>query len=92
MECNCSHCSRKGFLLTFVPRADLRVKSGEHDLSTNTFNKHRIRHRFRPACGCAPFAEGKAPDSAETATINIRCLAACELLTLNIVSVDGRSF
>lgn len=24
IECNCSHCSRKGYLLWFVPRAGLR--------------------------------------------------------------------
>jgi len=27
MECNCSHCSRKGYLLWFVPREQFRLKS-----------------------------------------------------------------
>src|SRR5690606_33723486 len=31
IDCNCSHCSRKGYLLWFVPREKLRFKSGEED-------------------------------------------------------------
>ena len=27
MDCNCSHCSRKGYLLWFVPRSQFRLKS-----------------------------------------------------------------
>ena len=34
MECNCSHCSRKGYLLWFVPRSQLRLKSTTDSLST----------------------------------------------------------
>ena len=27
IECNCSHCSRKGYLLFFVPKEKLRLAS-----------------------------------------------------------------
>ena len=37
IECNCSHCSRKGYLLWFVPRAQLRLTTPESNLSTYTF-------------------------------------------------------
>ena len=55
MECNCSHCSRKGYLLWFVPRSQFELQSPESALSTYTFNKHVIQHHFCPKCGCAPF-------------------------------------
>lgn len=29
LECNCSHCSRKGYLLWFVPRDKLRLSAPE---------------------------------------------------------------
>ncbi|WP_457094643.1 GFA family protein, partial [Microvirga sp. P5_D2] len=29
IECNCSICSRKGYLLSFAPRAAMRVIQGE---------------------------------------------------------------
>lgn len=92
MECNCSHCSRKGYLLSFVPRGALTVTQGEGDLSTYTFHKHAIRHRFCPTCGCAPFAEGRKPTGEETAAINMRCLEGFDLKNVNPIPVDGRSF
>lgn len=92
VECNCSHCSRKGYLLTFVPRGALNVLSGEDDLSTYTFNTHTIRHRFCSTCGCAPFGEGKKPTGEDTAAINVRCLEGIELSELKPIPVDGRNF
>lgn len=89
MECNCSHCSRKGYLLWFVPRAQLNLLTG---LSTYTFNKHVIKHHFCSKCGCAPFGFGKGRSEAETAAINVRCLEGVELSSLKKVPVDGRSF
>ena len=92
MECNCSHCSRKGYLLWFVPRGQLQLATPEADMATYTFNKHAIQHRFCPHCGCAPLAFGSMPDGTPTAAINVRCLADVDLATLPRVPVDGRSF
>lgn len=92
MECNCSHCQRKGFLLWFVPRTALRVTSGEEGLSAYTFNKHAIGHRFCPTCGVQPFALGNMPDGSETAAINIRTLEGIDIDTIPRKPVDGRSF
>jgi hypothetical protein len=92
MECNCSHCSRKGYLLWFVPRAQFTLLSGGDALTAYTFNKHRIAHQFCAKCGCAPFAFGKDPSGAEMAAINVRCLEKVELSSLKTIPVDGRSF
>jgi hypothetical protein len=91
MECNCTHCSRKGYLLWFVPKERLRVTAGDGDWGTYLFNKHVIHHHFCQTCGCAPFATGKAPDGAETAAINVRCLEDVDLASVKRVPVDGRS-
>lgn len=90
IECNCSHCQRKGYLLWFVPRGALTVEAGGEALSTYRFNKHVIDHHFCPDCGCAPFAEGKAPDGSAVAAVNVRCLEI-DLATVKRVPVDGRS-
>ena len=92
MECNCSHCSRKGYLLWFVPLAKLNLHTPENALATYTFNKHVIKHHFCPKCGCAPFGFGKDRAGAATAAINVRCLEGVELSTLKRIPVDGRSF
>jgi hypothetical protein len=92
LECNCSHCSRKGFLLWFVPREHLRTGTSIDQLASYRFNRHVIDHRFCPDCGCAPFSLGTAPDGKETAAINIRCLEGIDLTEVKRVPVDGRSF
>ena len=91
IECNCSHCSRKGFLLWFVPRAKLTLGTPESDLATYTFNRHVIKHHFCPTCGCAPFGFGTSRDGAPTAAVNVRCLESLELGGLKRVPFDGRS-
>ena len=52
---------RKGSLLWFVPRDQLRLATPEEESSTYTFNKHVIKHRFCPTCGIHPFGEGVDP-------------------------------
>lgn len=92
IECNCSHCSRKGYLLWFIPRTQMTLNSEISDLSTYTFNRHVISHHFCPTCGCAPFGFGVQPDGSETAAINVRCLEGVDLTAIEREFVDGRSF
>jgi hypothetical protein len=91
IECNCSHCSRKGYLLWFVPRQALKLETSESELSTYLFNKHVIEHRFCAACGCAPFGLGTDPAGNATAAINVRCIEGLDLGQLRRTAYDGRS-
>lgn len=93
MDCNCSLCRRRGGLLAFFPREALQLQTPESDMSTYTFNKHAIQHRFCPRCGIAPFGEGVHPKTgAKTAAVNVRCLPDVDLSALKITQVDGASF
>lgn len=90
MECNCSHCSRKGYLMWFVPRSQFRSLTPESDMSTYLFNKHVIKHHFCPTCGCAPFGIGINRAGAEMAGVNARCLEDIEIASLTRKPFDGR--
>ena len=92
MECNCSHCSRKGYQLWFVPRDKVTLKTSADAIETYTFNKHVIQHRFCKHCGCAPFGEGKDPQGNAVMAINVRCLQDLDRSAIKIVPVDGKSF
>lgn len=92
IECNCSHCSRKGYLLWFIGRDQLKITTPESDVATYTFNKHLIQHHFCATCGCAPFGVGVGPNGVATAAINVRCLDDVDLDRIQIQKVDGRSF
>jgi len=92
LECNCSHCSRKGLLLFFVPSDALRITAGADQLTTYTFYKHVIRHQFCRTCGVEPFALGRMPDGKPIAAINARCLEGIELVDFERTPVNGREF
>lgn len=91
MSCNCSHCRRKGFLLTFVPADQFTLDSGENKLTDYQFYKHKITHRFCSVCGKQSFAEGDGPDG-PTRAVNLRCVPEVDLDALKIKKVDGASF
>lgn len=91
MSCNCSICSRKGSLLWFVPRERLQLLTPEADMTTYTFNKHVIQHRFCPVCGIHPFGEGSDPQGRKMAAINVRCIEGIDLERISVRHFDGRA-
>jgi hypothetical protein len=91
MSCNCSICQRKGTLMWFVPREDLKLLTPEENAKTYTFNKHVIKHRFCPTCGMHPYGEGVDPKGNAMAAINVRCLEGIELEGIPVTYFDGRS-
>ncbi|MDO9017619.1 MAG: GFA family protein [Deltaproteobacteria bacterium] len=92
MGCNCSMCSKKGTLLSFVPAAAFVLKSGEDNLTDYLFNKHSIHHLFCKTCGVTSFARGQTPDGAAMVAVNVRCLDGFDLDAVAVKMVDGKSF
>jgi hypothetical protein len=91
MECNCSHCRRKGYLLAFVAPDSFHLEASGDAIATYTFNKHVIQHHFCKTCGCAPFGRGAGPGGPMIA-VNLRCAEDLDLDMLTIQKVDGASF
>ena len=91
IECNCSICSKRGYLLAFVPAAQVDLHTSEADMLTYTFSTHRIKHHFCPVCGVGPFGCGKDKSGADTFALNVRCLEGIDLHALEIQPFDGRS-
>jgi len=92
MSCNCSICSKRGSLLTFVQADQFKPFAGsDADLTEYQFNKHAIRHLFCPVCGILSYAKGVAPDGKAMVAINVRCLDDLDVSALEITAIDGRS-
>ncbi len=89
LECNCSMCSRKGSLLGFVPRENLKLLTPQDRMATYLFNKHIIRHHFCKTCGIHPLAEAKDRSGKPTAAINLRCLENFDIGALKIKKFNG---
>jgi hypothetical protein len=91
MECNCSFCSKTGWLLAPVPVAAFRLLQGEAALGRYRFHKHRIEHLFCTACGMHPFS--RPAGEGTRVMINVRCLDDYDLerAAPEIRPFDGRS-
>jgi hypothetical protein len=90
VSCNCSICSKRGSLLWFTARDAVKV-TGEDELTTYTFNKHVIKHRFCKTCGILTHGEGKDPQGNLGAAINLRCLDDFDFSKVPVHHYDGRS-
>ncbi len=92
LACNCSICTKRGLLLTFVKPENFALRAGEEDeLVDYQFNRHVIHHLFCPVCGVESYARGRLPDGAEMVAVNVRCLDHIELDSLALTPFDGLS-
>jgi hypothetical protein len=91
ISCNCSICTKRGYLLAVAPADKVTLRTPESDMSTYTFNTHRIRHLFCPTCGVGPLGRSTSPEGVDTYAINVRCLDGVDLAALDIQPHDGRS-
>jgi hypothetical protein len=71
-ECNCSICSKSGYLGLTVPPSRFTLLQGEDCLSTYTFNTGVARHLFCRYCGVKSFYIPRSHP--EGYNINVRCV------------------
>lgn len=87
LECNCSICSKKGFLHLIVPLENFVLQSGEEALETYTFNSHVAKHRFCRVCGIQAFYTPRShPDQVD---VNVRCLDDAPVERFSVRAFDG---
>lgn len=91
LACNCSICSRKATLLTFVPNAQFTLLTPDENITSYTFNKHVIKHKFCGICGVQCFGEGTDPKGNAVKAVNIRCLDNIDLDAIPVHHYDGRA-
>ena len=89
-QCNCSICTKKGYLHWIVAREAFRLLTPQDDLATYTFNTGLAKHHFCPRCGVASFYIPRSdPDKID---VNVRCLEGVDLERLKIEHFDGRNW
>lgn len=88
-ECNCSICSKGGFLHLILPLGKFRLVSGAESLSVYTFNSGVAKHTFCKVCGIKPFYTPRSnPDGID---INVRCLDT-RPRSVAVVQFDGQNW
>lgn len=89
-ECNCSICSKTGFLHLIVPKSRFVLHRGAEHLSTYTFNTGVAKHLFCKFCGVKSFYIPRSnPDGY---SVNLRCLDASEFTKITVKKFDGRNW
>jgi len=88
--CNCSICSKKGFLHLIVPPEDFELVSGRDALTTYRFNTGVAQHTFCATCGIHSFYVPRSdPDKID---VNVRCLDGVDVGSLQIGQFDGSNW
>ncbi len=89
-ECNCSMCSRTGFLHLIVPRERFELLSGSDVLTTYEFNTRTAKHLFCSVCGVKSFYVPRShPDGF---SVNARCLDPGTVTKTRVRQIDGRNW
>jgi hypothetical protein len=89
-ECNCSMCSKAGYLHLVVPADRFKLLSGGDALTTYTFNTGTAKHLFCSVCGIKAFYVPRShPDGI---SVNARCIDSETIEGLTVTPLNGREW
>jgi hypothetical protein len=91
IACNCSICSRAGWLLAFVPQTAFRLITGEDALTDYQFGVMKSHHPFCKTCGVRAFSRGTDEMGKPRVAVNLRCVAGIDATKLPGEVIDGAS-
>jgi hypothetical protein len=90
LDCNCSICTKKGFLHLIVTKDAFELLAGGDGLTTYTFNTGVAKHTFCRACGIHAFYTPRShPDGVD---VNVRCLDGEAARRFRVLPFDGREW
>ena len=89
-QCNCSICSRSGYLGLIVPKVDFELISGTDYLASYCFNTGTARHLFCRRCGIKSFYMPRSHPG--SVNVNARCLDPQTIMGMTIRSIDGQNW
>jgi hypothetical protein len=90
VECNCSICSKSGFLHLIVPQSRFRLLQGSDELTIYRFNTGVAQHLFCKTCGIKAFYIPRSnPDGY---SVNVRCLEPVTIRKVNVSGFDGKNW
>ncbi|XWX02028.1 hypothetical protein V2A60_010060 [Cordyceps javanica] len=94
-SCNCSICTKNGYLLAYPKVTDLKFLCGEADLTMYRFGNAKKPHKFCPKCGTSimiDFGESEHELERTVNAVNIRTFVGIEdiLDEIHLRRVNGK--
>jgi hypothetical protein len=90
IECNCSICTKKGFLHLIVPAENFTLLKGDNYLTNYQFNTGTAKHLFCKNCGIHAFYRPRSHPNGFS--VNLRCLDEDLLKQFQIIPFDGKNW
>ncbi|WPG99105.1 Mss4-like protein [Acrodontium crateriforme] len=88
--CNCSICSKKGYVWNLGPLVDFKVTHGkENELGVYEFGERKIRHMFCIICGSAIMKRIDSNNDDTRLSINLRIVEGVDTWALQVQRFDG---
>ena len=89
-ECNCSICSKSGYLGLTVSRSRFELLAGEDCLTTYTFNTGVAKHYFCSHSGIKSFYVPRSHPHGYN--VNVRCLDPATIRSLSVKPFNGQEW
>lgn len=89
-ECNCSICSKSGYLGLIVAKSRFRLLQGDDVLRAYRFNTGVAKHLFCSVCGIKSFYVPRSHP--EGYNVNARCLDPETIAQMTIRPFNGREW
>jgi len=90
IDCDCSMCSKSGYLHLIVPKERFKLLSGAEVLTTYEFNTRTAKHLFCSICGVKSFYVPRSHP--EGYSVNARCMDEGTVEGMTIVRSDGKDW
>ena len=90
LACNCSMCSKMGYLHVIVPPERFAILKGQEALTTYTFNTHVAKHMFCRVCGIHPFYRPRSHPS--DWDVNALCLDGDAAARFRVEPFEGKDW
>lgn len=90
LRCNCSICTKSGFLHLIVDADRFKLLEGEGDLTDYRFHTGTARHLFCARCGIKSFYVPRSHPGSYS--VNLNCVDLPEDVTVTIEDFDGRNW
>ena len=88
--CNCSICTKTGYLHWEVDPAAFRLLTPEAPIGSYQFGTMTSKNLFCRRCGISAFRRSRS--SPDCIDINVRCLEGVDAESLPVTHFDGRSW
>lgn len=90
VECDCSICSKFGYLHLIVAADRFKLLSGADALTSYTFNTRTAKHLFCATCGVKSFYVPRShPDGI---SVNARCIDPGSIESMSVRPFNGREW